>query len=304
MECVIETNPDALDIAAALDKERKDGKARGPLHGIPVLVKDVSPNTNLNEGQHESANTIQNMATADRMETTGGSWALLGCKVPKDAHIVHLLRKAGAVILGKTNLDEWAGMRSHDYSVGWSARGGQCRNAYSLNRSPGGSSSGSAVAVTANLVPLSFGTETDCSIISPGMLNGVVAIKPTVGLTSRGGVIPISETQDSTGPFGRTVADCARALDVIAGPDPDDKFSTVPDRRQASSYTDCLTDFKALKGAKFGLPMKRFWDAAPEPQRRVVEYALRQMRRAGAEIFEVDLPCAEERLSENGEWDW
>lgn len=244
------------------------------------------------------------MATADKMETTGGSWALLGCKVPKDAHLVQLLRRSGAIILGKTNLDEWAGMRSCHYSVGWSARGGQCRNAYRLNRSPGGSSSGSAVAVTANLVPLAFGTETDCSIVSPGMLNGVVAIKPTVGLTSRGGVIPISETQDSTGPFGRTVADCARALDVIAGPDTDDKFSTVPDRRQVKSYYDCLADYKTLKGAKFGLPMKRFWDCAPEPQRKIVEHALRQIRNAGAQIIEVDMPCAEERLSKSGEWDW
>lgn len=244
------------------------------------------------------------MATADNMETTGGSWALLGCKVPKDSHIVHLLRKAGAIILGKANLDEWAGMRSHSYSCGYSARGGQCRNPYRLTRSPNGSSSGSAVAVSANLIPLAFGTETDCSIISPGAVNGVVAIKPTVGLTSRGGVIPISETQDSTGPFGRTVADCARAMDVIAGPDPDDKFSTVPERRQVTSYYDCLTDRKSLKGARFGLPIKRFWEVAPMPQRRVVEQALKLIRDAGAKIIEVDMPCAEERLPENGEWDW
>lgn len=244
------------------------------------------------------------MATADKMETTGGSWALLGCKVPKDAHIVHLLRNAGAIILGKSNLDEWAGMRSHGYSCGWSARGGQCRNPYRLNRSPSGSSSGSAVAVSANLVPLAFGTETDCSIITPGAVNGVAAIKPTVGLTSRGGVIPISETQDSTGPFGRTVADCALALDAIAEADPDDKFTTVPERRRAKSYYDCLVDRNALKGAKFGLPMKRFWEVAPKPQRLVVESVLQLIREAGAEIIEVDMPCAEERLAENGEWDW
>lgn len=244
------------------------------------------------------------MATADKMETTGGSWALLGCKVPKDAHIVHLLRQAGAVVLGKANLDEWAGMRSRDYSCGYSGRGGQCRNPYMLNRSPNGSSSGSAVAVSANLAPLAFGTETDCSIISPGAANGVVAIKPTVGLTSRAGVIPMSETQDSAGPFGRTVADCARALDVIAAPDPEDKFSTVPDRRQVKSYFDCLTDRKALREAKFGLPMKRFWDVAPAPQRKVVERVLGLVRQAGATIVEVDMPCAEERLHESGEWDW
>lgn len=244
------------------------------------------------------------MATADKMETTAGSWALLGCKVPKDAHIVHLLRKSGAIIIGKANLDEWAGMRSHDYSLGYSARGGQCRNPYMLNRSPNGSSSGSAVAVSANLVPLAFGTETDCSIIAPGAVNGVVAFKPTVGLTSRGGVIPISETQDSVGPFGRTVADCARALDIIAGPDSDDKFSIAPDRRDVESFYDCLTDRKALQGAKFGLPMRRFWRVAPEPQRKVVEHVLRLIRDAGAEILEVELPCAEERLREDGEWDW
>ncbi|KAK5538358.1 hypothetical protein LTR23_006983 [Exophiala sp. CCFEE 6169] len=285
LEAVIETSPEALDHAKALDEERRLGKIRGPLHGIPVFVKD-------------------NMATADRMQTTGGSWVLLGCIVPKDAHIVHLLRQAGAIILGKTNLDEWAGMRGSIYSLGYSARGGQTRNPYLLNRSANGSSSGSAVSVSANIVPLAFGTETDCSVISPGMVNGVVAIKPTVGLTSRGGIIPISETQDSIGPYGRCVADAVRALDVIAGPDPDDKFSTVPERRQPKSYCDFLTDRYALKGARFGLPMKRFWDAAPYPQKAVAERALRLIKEAGAEIIPVDMPCADERLDEDGIWDW
>ncbi|KAK4934876.1 hypothetical protein LTR10_023972 [Elasticomyces elasticus] len=285
LECVIETNPDALEHAKSLDEERALGKLRGPLHGIPVFVKD-------------------NMATADKMQTTGGSWVLLGCIVPKDAHIVHLLREAGAIILGKSNLDEWAGMRGSIYSLGYSARGGQTRNPYLLNRSANGSSSGSAVAVSANIVPLAFGTETDCSIISPGMVNGVVAIKPTVGLTSRGGIIPISETQDSSGPYGRCVADAARALDVIAGPDPEDKFSTVPDRRQAKSYCDFLTDRHALKGARFGLPMKRFWDVAPYPQKHVAEKALQLIKEAGAEIIPVDMPCADERLDTDGGWDW
>lgn len=238
------------------------------------------------------------------METTGGSWALLGCKVPKDAHIVNLLRRAGAIVIGKSNLDEWAGMRCHTYSCGYSARGGQCRNAYMLTRSPNGSSSGSAVAVSANLVPLAFGTETDCSIVSPGAVNGVVAIKPTVGLTSRGGVIPISETQDSVGPFGRTVADCAYAMDAAVGPDPDDKFSIQPDRRQVASYRKSLTSHESLKGAKFGLPIKRFWDVAPDPQRKVVAKVLELMREAGASIIPVDMPCSSERLSEDGEWDW
>lgn len=238
------------------------------------------------------------------METTGGSWALLGCTVPKDAHIVHLLRKAGAIPIGKANLDEWAGMRSHNYSCGYSARGGQTRNPSDLTRSPSGSSSGSAVAVSSNLVPLAFGTETDCSIIAPGAVNGVVAIKPTVGLTSRAGVIPISETQDSVGPFGRTVADCARAMDAIVGADSDDKFSTAPDRMQVESYYNCISDLRALKGAMFGLPRKHFWDAAPLPQRRVIERVLTLIKNAGAEIVDVNMPCAEERLAENGEWDW
>ncbi|KAK5070587.1 hypothetical protein LTR64_000260 [Lithohypha guttulata] len=238
------------------------------------------------------------------MQTTAGSYALLGCKVPKDAHIVHLLRKAGAIPIGKSNLDEWAGMRSHSYSCGYSARGGQCRNSYILTRSPNGSSSGSAVAVSANLVPLAFGTETDCSIISPAAVNGVVAIKPTIGLTSRGGVVPISETQDSVGSFGRSVKDCARAMDVIVGSDPDDRFSTMPDRREVLSYSECVTDHKSLRGAKFGLPMKRFWHVAPQPQRRVIERVLDLLQRYGASIVEVDMPCAEERLPEDGEWDW
>ncbi|KAF1356424.1 amidase [Delphinella strobiligena] len=285
LECVIETNPDALHIATQLDRERSEGRTRGPLHGIPVLVKD-------------------NMATKDRMETTAGSWALLGCIVPKDAHIVSLLRKAGAIILGKSNLDEWAGMRSSVYSNGYSARGGQCRNPYILSRSAEGSSSGPAASVSANIVPLSFGTETDTSIIWPAMVCGVVAIKPTVGLTSRAGVIPISETQDSVGPYGRTVADAVRALDVVAGADPDDKFSTAPERRQEKSYYDCLADKKMLKGAKFGLPMKRFWELAPKPQRKVAEKVLRLIEDAGAEVIPVEMPCAEERIHEDGRWDW
>ncbi|OQU98275.1 hypothetical protein CLAIMM_04084 [Cladophialophora immunda] len=285
LECVIETNPDAVEHARASDEERKQGSVRGPLHGIPVLVKD-------------------NMATADKMQTTAGSWALLGCIVPKDAHIVHLLRQAGAIILGKANLDEWAGMRGSIYSMGYSARGGQCRNPYMLTRSPNGSSSGSAVSVSANVVPLAFGTETDCSVISPGMVSGVAAIKPTVGLTSRGGVIPISETQDSVGHYGKCVADVARGLDVIAGPDPDDKFSTQPGRRQPKSYYACLADRHALKGAKFGLPSKCFWDTAPYPQKLVAEKVLHLIKQAGAEIIPVDMPSAEERLGKHGIWDW
>lgn len=160
------------------------------------------------------------------------------------------------------------------------------------------------MAVSANIVPLAFGTETDCSVISPGMANGVVAIKPTVGLTSRTGVIPISETQDSVGVYGRCVADAARALDVVAGEDPEDKFSKQPGRRQPRSYYNCLADKAALKGARFGLPMKRFWEVAPAPQRAVAEKVLRLMEDAGATIIPVDMPSAEERLRADGVWDW
>ncbi|KAK3678931.1 hypothetical protein LTR78_001384 [Recurvomyces mirabilis] len=285
LEAVIETNPDALTTAEALDDERKYGKLRGPLHGIPVLVKD-------------------NMATADRMQTTAGSWALLGSVVPKDAHIVRLLRDAGAILLGKSNLDEWAGMRGSVYSTGFSARGGQCRNPYDLTREPSGSSSGSAVSVSANIVPLAFGTETDTSIINPAMVNGVVGIKPTVGLTSRSGVIPISETQDSVGPYGRSVADAALALDVIAGIDEEDKYTKHPARRQPHNYFSYITDCHSLKGARFGLPMERFWELAPRPQRAVAEGVLDWMQKAGATIVAVDMPCAEERIHVDGHWDW
>ena len=288
LEAVIETNPDALAIAQALDVEKaqKSSGSKSSLWGVPVLVKD-------------------SMATKDRMQTCAGSWALLGATVPKDAFIISRLRQAGAVILGKTNLDEWAGMRCKgSYSVGYSARGGQCRNPYGLSRSPEGSSSGSAVCVSSNIVPVAFGTETDTSIIGPAVVNGVVGIKPTVGLTSRAGVVPISSTQDSIGPHGRTVADAAVALDVIAAPDQDDEFTTVTGRSQPGSYVGCLTDSDALKGTKFGLPMKRFWDVAPLPQRAVVEKLLELLRAVGAEIVEVDLPCAEERLHADGHWDW
>lgn len=168
-----------------------------------------------------------------------------------------------------------------------------------------GSSSGSAVAVSANLIPLAFGTETDCSVVAPGMINGVVSIKPTVGLTSRAGVIPISETQDSVGMYGRTVSDAALALDASAHPDPDDKFSVGQDRWQPKGgYYNSLTDRHSLRGAIFGLPQKRFWECAPIRQRKVVERVLRLIEDAGAKIVAVDMPCAEERLPENGEWDW
>src|SRR5262245_41084619 len=193
LHSVIETNPEARSIAEALDAERKTGKVRGPMHGIPVLIKD-------------------NIATADRMTTTAGSLALEGSRPENDAFIVTQLRAAGAVILGKANLSEWANIRSRHSSSGWSARGGQARNPYALDRNTSGSSSGSGAAAAANLSAVTIGSETDGSIVSPSSSNGIVGIKPTVGLVSRTGVIPISHTQDTAGPMTRSVADAAILL--------------------------------------------------------------------------------------------
>ena len=200
---VIELNPDAQAIAIALDRERKTKGSRGPLHGVPVLLKD-------------------NIATADRMQTTAGSLALVGSMPPRDAFLVGRLRDAGAVILGKTNLSEWANFRSTRSTSGWSARGGLTRNPYALDRNTSGSSSGSAAAIAASLASVAVGTETDGSIISPSSMNGLVGIKPTVGLVSRSGIIPISHTQDTAGPMTRTVADAAALLTAMAGSDPRD----------------------------------------------------------------------------------
>ena len=196
---VIETNPDAPSIAAQLDRERASGHVRGPLHGIPILLKD-------------------NIDTADHMQTTAGSLALLGSRPACDATVAAALREAGAVILGKANLSEWANFRSTGSTSGWSARGGQCRNPYDLSRNPGGSSSGSGAAVSANLAAAALGTETDGSIVNPAGACGIVGIKPTVGLSSRAGVIPISHTQDTVGPMARTVADAAAVLGALTMP--------------------------------------------------------------------------------------
>ncbi len=200
---VIELNPDALTIAVALDKEQKTKGVRSPLHGIPVLIKD-------------------NIDTADKMQTTAGSLALEGSRAPKDAFIVRKLREAGAVILGKTNLSEWANFRSTRSTSGWSSRGGQTKNPYALDRNPRGSSSGSGVAVAADFCTVAIGTETDGSIVAPSTANGIVGLKPTVGLISRSGIIPISHTQDTAGPMAKTVRDAAILLGVITGADPED----------------------------------------------------------------------------------
>ncbi|KAF1809484.1 amidase signature enzyme [Eremomyces bilateralis CBS 781.70] len=238
---VLERNPDVFQIAASLDLERRMGKVRSPLHGIPFLVKE-------------------NIATKDKMQTTAGSHALLGSIVPRDAHVVRLLREAGAVLLGKATLSEWADMRSNNYSEGYSARGGQARSPYNLTLNPGGSSSGSAAAVAANVVPFSLGTETDGSVISPAERNAVVGIKPTVGLTSRAGVIPESIHQDTVGTFGKTVRDATYAFDAIFGPDSMDNYTAAQvGNTPKRGYASFLADKSALKGAKFGLPWNSFW---------------------------------------------
>jgi amidase len=235
LRSVIEINPDALAIADALDAERRQRGLRGPLHGIPIVIKD-------------------NIATADRMMTTAGSLALVGARPPDDAFIVTRLRNAGAVILGKTNLSEWANFRSLRSTSGWSARGGQTRNPYALDHSPSGSSSGSAVAVAANLAAAAVGTETDGSIVSPAQSNAVVGIKPTVGLLSRSGIVPISRSQDTPGPMARTVADAALLLAAMTGVDPDDEATRS--QKAVADYSKFL-DPEGLRGARIGVVRNR-----------------------------------------------
>jgi amidase len=238
INAVIELNPDALPIADSLDAERKSIGVRGPLHGIPVLIKD-------------------NIGTADRMMTTAGSLALSGFTPTRDSGVARRLREAGAVILGKTNLSEWANFRSSHSSSGWSGRGGQTRNPYVLDRNPCGSSSGSGAAVAANLAAITIGTETDGSIVCPSSMNGVVGIKPTVGLASRAGIIPISHSQDTPGPICRTVADAAALLSAIAAVDADDPATRAPARKAFPNYTKFL-DRGGLRGARIGVVRKLF----------------------------------------------
>ena len=232
LNSIIELNPDALTIAAALDAERKAKGPRGPLHGIPVLLKD-------------------NIATADKMQTTAGSLALVGMKPPRDAALVARLRAAGAVILGKTNLSEWANMRSTRSTSGWSARGGLTLNPYALDRNTSGSSSGSGSSVAASLAAVAVGTETDGSITSPASVAGLVGIKPTVGLVSRAGIIPIAHSQDTAGPMARTVADAAALLGVLAGSDKRDAATLLADQKKMD-YTQFL-DRRGLQGKRIGV---------------------------------------------------
>ncbi|SMD32670.1 amidase [Reichenbachiella faecimaris] len=264
LHAVIELNPDALSIAAALDQERAAGKVRGPLHGIPIMIKD-------------------NINTGDQMETTAGSLSLLGSDVEKDAFIVAKLREAGAVLLGKTNLSEWANFRSERSSSGWSGRGRQTRNPYVLDRSPCGSSSGSGVAVSANLCTITIGTETNGSIVCPSSLNGVVGIKPTVGLWSRSGIIPISKTQDTAGPMGRTVADAAVLLGALVGMDAEDEMTQDSLAVVYQDYTQFL-DLDGLKGKRIGIfrgPM-----GMHEGVDAIMEQSFLAMKKAGAILVE------------------
>ncbi len=262
---VIELNPDALAIADKLDRERKRGKIRSQLHGIPILIKD-------------------NIDTADKMMTTAGSLALVDAPTPKqDAFIVERLRKAGAVIIGKTNLSEWANFRGNRSISGWSGRGGQTNNPYYLDQNPCGSSSGSGVAVSANLAAASVGTETNGSIICPAVSNGVVGIKPTLGLVSRSGIIPIAHTQDTAGPMARTVTDAAIMLGAMVGRDKRDPITTAADKNAAKDYTKFL-DANGLKGARLGLVMQ--FTTRPE-LKEFYRPLIEKLRDAGATLIDV-----------------
>lgn len=271
---VLELNPDALAIADQMDKERKKGKVRGPMHGIPVLIKD-------------------NIETSDKMHTTAGSLALLDAPTPmQDAAVAAKLRKAGAVIMGKTNLSEWANFRGNPRgnrgTSGWSGRGGQTNSPYFLDQNPSGSSSGSGVSVSANLCAVAIGTETNGSIISPAVTNGVVGLKPTVGLVPRSGIIPISHTQDTAGPMARNVSDAAILLGAIAGSDSRDPATADADKKRAKDYTKFL-DPNGLKGARLGLvifaPQRN-----PDQYKAYYQPFIDKLKEAGATLVDVTFP--------------
>jgi len=274
LRALLETNPDALEIADELDAERRSGHIRGALHGIPVLLKD-------------------NIETADRMETTAGSLALLGARPGRHAFAAGRLREAGTVILGKANLSEWANFRSTASSSGWSARGGQAKNPYALDRTPCGSSSGSGTAVAANLCAVAVGTETDGSIVCPSSANSIVGIKPTLGLISRSGIVPLSHSQDTAGPMARTVADAAILLAAMAGADPTDPATAESRGRLHEDYTRFL-DPRGLQGARIGIPREQFFGYSEETD-RIVESAIDALREAGAVLVDpAALPHAGE----------
>jgi amidase len=265
INAIIELNPEALQIATALDRERKAGKLRGPLHGIPVLIKD-------------------NIATGDRMCTTAGSLALAGVRATRDAHVAAQLRAAGAVILGKTNLSEWANMRSTRSTSGWSGRGGLTRNPYALDRNCSGSSSGSGAAMAAALASLAVGTETDGSIISPSSACGLVGIKPTLGLVSRSGIIPIAASQDTAGPMARSVSDAALLLAALVGVDPSDP---VTREGKPADYAAALVK-GGLKGKRIGVVRDRF--GRNDAVIALMERALLVLAAEGAVLVDVKVP--------------
>ncbi|HEX6808104.1 MAG TPA: amidase [Gemmatimonadaceae bacterium] len=271
---VIELNPDALDIADSLDQERKSKGARGPLHGIPVLIKD-------------------NIATDDKMMTTAGSLALVGAKVPRDSFVAARLRAAGAIILGKTNLSEWANFRASHSTSGWSGRGGQSHNPYALDRTPSGSSSGSGGASSSSYCAAAIGTETDGSIVSPSAACSLVGIKPTIGLLSRSGIVPISHSQDTPGPMCRTVADAAALLGVLTGVDPLDKATRASAGKSHTDYAKFL-DADGLKGARIGVLRKHYMGYSRAAD-ALMEDALHAMRDRGAVLVDpVVFPTAGE----------
>ena len=270
LNAIIELNPDALALAAERDRERKAGQLRGPLHGVPVLVKD-------------------NIATRDRMSTSAGSLALANVPVPRDAFVVTRLRDAGAVILGKTNLSEWANFRSTRSTSGWSARGGLTRNPYALDRSASGSSSGSGAAIAANLATIAVGTETDGSITSPASKCGLVGIKPTVGLVSRDGIVPIAASMDTAGPMTRTVADAAVLLSVLAGTDARDAATRDAASRGGGDYTRFL-EADGLRGARLGVA--RGYAGMNDRVIALLDRAVAELKALGAEVVDpVSLPA-------------
>jgi amidase len=276
LNAVIELNPDALEIADALDAEREETGARGPLHGIPVMLKD-------------------NIDTADRMWTTAGSLALAGSIAPQDSFVAQRLREAGAIILAKTNLSEWANFRGDHSTSGWSSRGGQTLNPYALDRNPCGSSSGSAVAVAANLCSVAIGTETDGSIICPSQTNGIVGIKPTLGLVSRSGIIPIAHSQDTAGPMARTVTDAAVLLGALTGADPRDPATEESRGKSHTDYTQFL-DPKGIRGARIGVARNFFGFNARVDQ--IMEACVEEIARLGAEIVDPTNIDAAKELKE------
>jgi len=272
LRSVVETNPDALKIAEDLDRERKNGRLRGALHGIPVLIKD-------------------NIDTADRMKTTAGSLALMDAPTPKqDAFLVQQLRRAGAVILGKTNLSEWANFRSTKSSSGWSGRGGQTKNPYILDRNPCGSSSGTGAAIAANLAAIGIGTETDGSIVCPASICGIVGLKPTVGLISRSGVIPIAHSQDTAGPMTRTVSDAAILLSALTAVDGRDSATAQNNKKAEKDYTRFLQK-DGLRGARIGV-VRQFWGKNADVDKTLNE-ALEAIKQAGATLVDVKFPTLE-----------